>query len=110
MDSRLTILRGESDQRLLAGNDLQSAPVVRHMNLRFLHKIVQREHASRGWRECSRDLRIAGVGPVLLSSHQVLMNWGMKRLLHLAGGAGELDQGTSFGRANLKAVRLKPHR
>ena len=38
------------------------------------------------------------------------MNWGMKRLLHLAGGAGELDQSASFGRANLKAVRLKPRR
>src|SRR5260370_2708007 len=38
------------------------------------------------------------------------MNWGMKRLLDLAGGAGELNQGTTSGRANLKAVRLEPPR
>src|SRR3979411_2361918 len=40
------------------------------------------------------------------------MNWGLKSLQPLAGGggAGELDQSTSFGRANLKAVRLQPRR
>src|SRR5258708_2715790 len=80
------------------------------MNLRLLHKIVQREHASCGWQKCSRDLRIAGIGPVLLSADHVLVDWGMKRFLHLAGGAGELNQSTSSGRAHLKAVRLEPRR
>ena len=47
---------------------------------------------------------------MLLSPNHVLMNWGMKRFLHLAGGAGELYQSTSFGRAHLKAVRLEPRR
>ena len=44
-----------------------------------------------------RDLRVAGIGPVLLSIDQVLMDGGVKRLFHLAGRAGELEDRAAFG-------------
>ena len=61
-------------------------------------------------RQRRRNLRVARVRPVLFSVHQIFVDRGVKGFLHLAGRAGELQHGSSFGRAHAKSVRLQPRR
>src|SRR5208282_1233856 len=108
MGYRLSVLRRKRNLRLLAGDDLCRDRLFRQMNLRFLQEIVQREYPGDRWRQRRRDLRIVGVGPVFFAVHQVLVNRGVERFLHLTGGSRELKDGASFRRSDLESVGLQP--
>ncbi len=100
--SELGLRNGDFPRRFLSGDDPEEPA---H---RLSAKVVQRIDAADCRRQRRRNLRIAGIGPVLLAVDHVLVNCGMQRLLHLAGGAGELHHSAALGRAHLKSMRLQP--
>ena len=70
---------------------------------------MQRIHPRYDRRQRRRNLRIAGVGPVLFSVHHKLVNRSMQPFLNLGRGSGKLDHRSAFGHlADLKAMHLQP--
>src|SRR3954469_13329296 len=71
-------------------------------------EIMQSRYSRCCRKQRRRNLRIAGIRPVLLAIDDVLVNGGMKRFLHLARRPGKLQHRSSFGSTHLKAVGLQP--
>src|SRR6266705_5040448 len=87
-------------------SDRNTRPNANHW---LLQEIVQRIYSRHHRRQRRRNLRIAGICPVLFSVHHIFVNRGMQRFLYLGCGARKLDYGSPFGHlADLKAVHLQP--
>jgi len=69
---------------------------------------MQRKHPRYCRGQSGWNRRVAGVRPVLLPVHDVVVNRSVKRFLHLAGRAGKLQHGAALRRSNLESVRLQP--
>ncbi len=94
-------------------SDLPRRFVSRHSTRNMQHglggKIVQRHHPRHRRRQRRRNLRVAGVGPVLLTVHQVGVDLGVEGGLNLRLHAGKFDHSASVRDAvHLEAVRLQP--
>ena len=106
----LLAILGKSNFRLCAGYNSRQHAFRFQMALRTADEIMQRRYSRYCRDQRRRNLRIAGIRPVLLAIDDVLVNGSVKRLLHLACRPGKLQHGSPFRGPELKAVGLQPSR